>query len=125
MFTDILGVIRNWFNLALSKLGIKPGHYIEFEMAAIDGYQGYEEVPDRIPMAAMMEGSFSINQPLYVGEVGNHFYNTWTALTGGIAPIVYNCIEYDSNYLIAHSLEHALQLGQDFEEPDILHQAIR
>jgi hypothetical protein len=56
----------------------------------VDAYQGFESIEDRHQIAAMMQGSLSINQPIYVGEVGAHFFETYKKATGGITPVVYN-----------------------------------
>jgi hypothetical protein len=61
---------------------------------------------------------------MYVGDVGQSFFADYTS-TSGFPPILYNCIEYDSNYLIGYALDNSLKLGFDFEDPDTLNRMIK
>jgi hypothetical protein len=74
-------------------------------------------------MADYMAKTFGIMMPVYVGEVGAHFISEYRK--DNVIPINFNCIEYDSNYMIAYALENAIAQGHDFEDPHTLHSDIR
>jgi hypothetical protein len=43
-----MGMIRNWLNLYLAKKSVKPGYYVEIELATVDTYQGAEDEKSRL-----------------------------------------------------------------------------
>lgn len=108
------------------KRGARAGDYIIYQNYASE----YVDIlatttQERDIFRQMLAGTLTTTQPTYVGEIGDTLYAAYKTYDPLRSPPFYICYDYDSPFLLAHALDAALALGEDFENPNVLHRFLR
>lgn len=88
---------------------IIPGYYT-MEILKLETPHLYDEIK------GFMNGALIFGIQGYIGDIGEQFVKEFDRRLGGY-PAIYSCVQYDSLYHLAYTLDHAVTRGIDYENP--------